>query len=145
LIQYCRTKTTDEIMEIPDVKERVELYVENQEPFIDMLKRCCSTDENVIITNLLDEDPIYAGNRFVVYALFPEQNIEVRIMWGKNRQNVVFTAGHSIINRTSQTNVGKLMLEYGGGGHDSVGTCQVSILDWEQDLQAIVDRMKQDG
>ena len=145
LIQYCRTMTSDEIMEIPDVKERVEIYLEHQELFIDMLKRCCTIDGNVIITNLLDEDTIYAGNRFVVYALFPEQNIEVRVMWGKNRQNVVFTCGHSIINRTSLTDVGKLMLEYGGGGHEAVGTCQVSVLDWEEVLATIVERMKQDG
>ena len=145
MIQYCRTKTVEEILEIPDVKERTDVYFQQQELFIDMLNRRCIIDENVIITNLLDEETIYAGNRFVVYALFPEQNIEVRVMWGKDRQNVVFTCGHSIINRTSCTNVGKLMLDLGGGGHEMVGTCQVSILEWEEALAKIVAQMKEDG
>jgi nanoRNase/pAp phosphatase (c-di-AMP/oligoRNAs hydrolase) len=99
----------------------------------------------VIITNLMNEDTIYSGNRFLVFALYPEQNIEVRVMWGKNKQNVVFTCGHSILNRTSKTNVGKLMLDYGGGGHEKVGTCQVPVEDWERVLEEIVNCMKKDG
>ena len=145
MIQYCRKKTVEEILELPDVKERTDIYMEQQELFIDMLNRRYIVDENVIITNQLDEDMIYSGNRFVVYALFPEQNIEVRVMWGKNRQNVVFSCGHSIINRTSCTNVGKIMLDFGGGGHEMVGTCQVSVLEWEDALAKIIAQMKEDG
>lgn len=145
MIQYCRTKTDEEILLIPDVQERLKRYFEQQELFEEMLKRCCEIHGNVIITNLMNEEMIYSGNRFLVFALYPEQNIEVRVMWGKNKQNVVFTCGHSILNRTSQTNVGKLMLEYGGGGHEKVGTCQVPVEDWERVLEEIVNRMKKDG
>ena len=145
LIQYCRTKTADEIMNIPDVKERVDLYFEQQPLFFDMLKRCCTIDENIIITNLLDEKTVQVGNRFAVYALYPDQNIELRVMWGKNTQTVVFTCGHSIINRTSRTDVGSLMLEFGGGGHKAVGTCQVPASDWEKDLKRLVELIKKDG
>ena len=145
MIQYCRTKTDEDILLIPDVQERSKRYFEQQELFEEMLKRCCEIHGNVIITNLMNEETIYSGNRFLVFALYPEQNIEVRVMWGKNKKNVVFTCGHSILNRTSQTNVGKLMLEYGGGGHTKVGTCQVRIEDWEQVLEEIVNRMQKDG
>ena len=101
--------------------------------------------DNVIVTNLMDEETIYCGNRFLIYALYPEQNIEVRVMWGREKQNVVFTCGHSILNRTSNTDVSKLMLKYGGGGHRSVGTCQVTYDDWEQSLKDIVEQMRADG
>jgi len=145
MIQYCRTKTDEDILLIPDVQERSKRYFEQQELFEEMLKQCCEIHGNVIITNLMNEETIYSGNRFLVFALYPEQNIEVRVMWGKNKKNVVFTCGHSILNRTSQTNVGKLMLEYGGGGHTKVGTCQIPIEDWERVLEEIVNRMQKDG
>ncbi|MBC8176022.1 MAG: exopolyphosphatase [Deltaproteobacteria bacterium] len=145
MVQYCRTKTVDEILQIPDVQERVKLYFDQQDLFKDMLNRCCMVKDNVIITNLINEETVYSGNRFLVYALFPNQNIEIRVIWGKSKQNVVFTVGHSILNRTSRTNVGKLMLTYGGGGHEKVGTCQVPIEDWERRMGEIVDQMRKDG
>jgi len=145
MIQYCRTKTVDEILQIPDVQERVKRYFDQQDLFKDMLNRCCIVKDNVIITNLINEETIYSGNRFLVYALYPNQNIEIRAIWGKSKQNVVFTVGHSILNRTSRTNVGKLMLKYGGGGHEKVGTCQVPIEDWERLMGEIVDQMRKDG
>jgi nanoRNase/pAp phosphatase (c-di-AMP/oligoRNAs hydrolase) len=144
MIQYCRTKTAGEILEVQDVRERTKRYFEQQELFKDMLERCAEIHGNVIVTNLLNEETIYSGNRFLVYALYPDQNIEVRVMWGKDKQNVVFACGHSILNRTSRTNVGKLMLEYGGGGHEKVGTCQIMTQDWERTLREIVQRMQSD-
>ena len=145
MIQYCRIKTVDEIMEVPDVKERAKLYFEHQGPFETMLKQVSTINQNVIITNLIDEEIIYSGNRFHIYAIYPEQNIEIRVMWGKGKENVVFACGHSILNRTSKTNVGELMLEYSGGGHRKVGTCQVATEEWEAVLQKLIDRMKADG
>lgn len=145
MIQYCRTQSADEILRIPDVRERTKMYFEQQELFRNMLKRCCQTKESIIITDLLKEETIYSGNRFLVYALFPDQNIELRIMWGRQKQNVVFTCGHSILNRTSETDVGKLMLEFGGGGHQKVGTCQIPSEDWEQARDEIVGRILADA
>ena len=145
MIQYCRTKTVDEILQIPDVQERVKRYFDQQDLFNDMLNRCCIIKDNVIVTNLINEETVYSGNRFLVYALFPNQNIEIRVIWGKSKQNVVFTVGHSILNRTSRTHVGKLMLKYGGGGHLKVGTCQVPAEDWERLMGEIVDQMWKNG
>jgi len=145
MIQYCRTKTAAEILQIPDVLERTRLYFEQEMRFKEMLKRCCMIRGNVIVTNLMNEEIIYSGNRFLVYALYPQQNIEVRLMWGKDRQNVVFSCGHSILNRSSLTNVGQLMLAYGGGGHEKVGTCQVPLEDRERVQEEIIGKMLKDG
>ncbi len=145
MIQYCRTKTSDEILEIPDVKERVVKYYEQTKLYIQMLERVCRTNDHLIVTHLLEEDIIFNGNRFLVYAIYLDKSIEVRLMWGKNKQNVVISCGHSIINRTSQTNVGKLMLKYGGGGHDRVGTCQVPVDDYERIFEEIVAQLLTDG
>jgi nanoRNase/pAp phosphatase (c-di-AMP/oligoRNAs hydrolase) len=145
MIQYCRTMNADQILKLPDVQERVTRYFEQEGPFEEMLKKNSSADGNVIILNFLNVDEILSGNRFVIYSLYPEQNISIQIIWGKAKQNVVFTVGHSIINRTSKTNVGSLMLKYGGGGHEKVGTCQVKAEDWEKAFGEIMAQMKSDG
>ena len=95
-------------------------------------------EQNLIVTNLLDQEIVYCGNRFIVYALNPDQNMDVRVMWGKEKQNVVIACGHSILNRSCRTDIGRLMLRYGGGGHSMAGTCQVPVEKWEQILNEIV-------
>jgi nanoRNase/pAp phosphatase (c-di-AMP/oligoRNAs hydrolase) len=126
LIDWCRTHTeVADILEMPDVKERVDLYVSHQDQFRQQLLRATTRHDNLIVVDLRDEDPIYCGNRFVVYALFPQTNVSMHVMWGKGRQNTVFAIGKSILNRSSSHNIGQLCLEYGGGGHEAAGTCQV--------------------
>ena len=145
MIQYCRTMTAQEILEVPDVMERVDRYHQQNEDFKKMLTDSTTVKDNVIITNLTEQQTIYSGNRFLIYALYPEQNIEVRVMWGREKRNMVFACGHSILNRTSKTDVGKLMLKYNGGGHPKVGTCQVDLEDWTNILDEIIDQMIADG
>jgi len=137
MIDYCRTMKAEEILKLPDVDERVLVYQEQARLFVDMLRRTSKPHENIILTDLRGEDLIYAGNRFLVYTLFLRCNISVQIMWGVRKQNVVITVGHSILKRNCKTNVGKLMLEYGGGGHDKVGTCQVPVERAEEVIKAI--------
>ena len=110
-----------------------------------MLLKCSQTDGNVIITNLLDVESVYCGNRFVVYTLYPEQNIDVRLMAGKTEDTIAISCGHSILNRTSNTNVSALMFQYKGGGHKKVGACQIPIERWEYKFKDIVRKMKSDG
>ena len=117
----------EDILKLHDVDERVQVYTEQSRLFVDMLRRTSKAQQNLVITDLRGEDIIYAGNRFLIYTLFLRCNISMQIMWGVRRQNVVITLGHSIITRNCKTNVGKLMLEYGGGGHDKVGTCQIPV------------------
>lgn len=145
LIDYCRSHTIDEILALPDVKERVDLYMEQQEKFKDQLKRCTKLRGNLVIIDLREEEMIYSGNRFVVYALFPDANISMHVIWGLNRLNTVFAIGKSIFNRTSNTNIGELCLQYGGGGHANAGTCQVDIDDADRLEEEIAQRINADG
>lgn len=145
MIELCKTKNPEEILEIPDVQERIIRYFEQEKEYEQMIKANSTVDGNVLIIDLHNEDTIKSGNRFKEYVLFPEQNISIRVLWGFQQQNMVMTCGHSILNRTSKTNVGKLMLKYGGGGHRAVGTCQVEVEKWEKIKNKIIKKMKEDG
>ena len=125
LIEYCRNHTISQILQLPDVQERVDLYFEHEEAFKDQLDRCSYVQGNLVVLDLRKEETIWPGNRFMIYALHPEQNISMHVLWGKQQQNTVFAVGKSIFDRSSRTNVGELMLTYGGGGHVNAGTCQV--------------------
>lgn len=125
LIEYCKDHSIAEILALADVKERVDLYFSHQNLYREQIRRCAKVEGNVLVVQLKDEEIIYAGNRFVKYALFPEANVSVSVLWGYQRQNTVFTVGRSIFNRTSYVDIGELMLKYGGGGHHAAGTCQV--------------------
>jgi len=145
MIQYCRTMTAEEIIKEKDVQERVVRYFDHQEKFKEMMRNASRVVNNVVVTNLLENDTIFVGNRFIIYALFPDQNIDVRIMWGRDKENVVIACGHSILNRSSRTSIGRLMSRYGGGGHSMAGTCQVAIEDWEKVSEEIVAAITADG
>ena len=145
MVQYCRTMEPEQIMVKSDVQERVIRYFDQQELCEEMLKRCTITKGNVIVTNLLEEETIYSGNRFLIYGLFPKQNADIRVMWGKEKQNVVFACGHSILNRTCKSNIGELMLRFGGGGHRKVGTCQVESGSYKEYLEELVKSMRKNG
>ncbi len=125
LIDCCRDHTADEILALPDAAERVELYNAHQERFKDQLQRCVTVRDGLGILDLRGEETIYAGNRFMIYALFPEITVSLHVIWGLNRLNTVFAAGKSILQRTSPVNIGEIMLGYGGGGHRNAGTCQI--------------------
>ena len=107
--------------------------------------KCTIVHKNLAVIDLRNEEEIYTGNRFLVYSLFPDSNISMHVMWGREKQNVVFTVGHSIINRTSKTDVGRLMLEYDGGGHERVGTCQIATPRAERIMQQLIERVTNDG
>ena len=145
IIECCRSMPIDEILSLPDVQERVNRYFEQDRLFRDMLLQYSRKDGNVIVSDLRGVEVIYSGNRFLIYSLFPEQNISIWIVDGKGKQNCVFAVGHSIINRTSNTDVGSLMLKYGGGGHKAVGTCQVPYQEAGRVLEELVETIKRDG
>ncbi len=125
LIDHCRDHSIEETLTLPDVVERVELYSEHRDKFEDQIKRCSTVHGNLVVLDLTGEETIYAGNRFMIYALYPECNISIHRIWGLKQQNTVFAIGKSILDRGSKTNIGELCLSYGGGGHHAAGTCQV--------------------
>lgn len=145
LIEACRTMQIDDILRIPDVEDRVNLYYEQQTNFSEQLKRVTSTHGNVVVVDYRGGEVIHAGNRFMIYAMYPETNVSVHVIWGKQKRNVVFAVGKSILNRTCQTNIGTLMLAYGGGGHENAGTCQILHEDAEQVQQLLIDELVRTG
>ena len=145
LIDVCTAMSIDEILETPDVKERVELYREHAEQAKEQIKRCATVHSNLVVLDLREEEIIHPTNRFMLYALFPETNISIHVLWGLRQQNTVFATGKSILDRSSKTNVGELMLSYGGGGHEAAGTCQVENDDAPRVLQELIDKINADG
>ena len=141
LMVACKDKSTDEILDMPDVKERIEVYNEQTEKFKEMVKAHTRTVGNVIISDLRNVDPIYTGNRFLIYSMYPEQNISAWIVNGKGGLGCSAAVGYSIINKTCKVDVGHLMLKYNGGGHEKVGTCQFSDDNMETDLPKMLDEL----
>ncbi len=141
LIDWCAEFSIEEILNLPDVVERVKKYNEQTELFIQMLKEHTKIQDQVIITDLRGQELIYAGNRFIIYSLFPEQNISVWIVSGRGGEGCSAAVGHSVVNRTSKVDVGALMLKYGGGGHKVVGTCQFSTENMETELPKLTDEI----
>ena len=125
LIGFCMNHTIEEILELPDVKERVELYFAQTELFKAQLQRIARLYDKVVVLDLREEEIIHAGNRFMIYALYPEAQISVHVAWGFKKQNTAVMIGKSIVNKASDVDIGELCLTYGGGGHKNAGTCQL--------------------
>ncbi|EIJ42910.1 hypothetical protein BegalDRAFT_2044 [Beggiatoa alba B18LD] len=145
LIDYCKSHTISDILALPDVQERIELYREHQKASMHQIEKCAKVHKNLVVTDLRHEEEIYAANRFMVYAMYPECNISIHVLWGLQKQNTVFAVGKSILDRSSKTNIGELMLQYGGGGHENAGTCQVSNEKAEELLKEIIAKINADG
>lgn len=145
LIDFCRDHNIEEILALPDVKERVDLYREHEAKAKEQIIRCAQVHDKLVILDLRNEEIIYAANRFLIYALFPECNISIHLMWGVRKQNTVFAIGKSILDRGSRTNVGELCLSYGGGGHLAAGTCQIPNYDAEQVKLELIAKINADG
>lgn len=145
LIVYCRNHTIEDILKLPDVQERIAVYQEHAPLAREQIQRCSRVYDNLVVLDLRNEETIYATNRFMIYALFPDCNISIHAMWGMRRLNTVFATGKSIINRTSRTNIGEMMLEYGGGGHENAGTCQIANEDAEQVLRELILKIAEEG
>jgi nanoRNase/pAp phosphatase (c-di-AMP/oligoRNAs hydrolase) len=143
LIDSCRDMSIDDILALPDVKERVDLFFDQHELFRAQIKRVASVHDNLVVLDLRYEKTIFAGNRFVVYALFPECDVSMHVMWGREKQNTVYTVGKSIFDRGNPVEIGDLMLEYGGGGHHAAGTCQGPNATADQMKQELIERIVQ--
>ena len=141
LIEYCRVMSADQILRLPDIEERVARYHAQEREFEAMIRENAHLEGSVLVIDLMQVTDLKAGNRFREYAMFPEANISLRIFWGKLREKVIFTCGHSILNRSSTVNVGQLMLQYGGGGHTRVGSCQVPVEDWLRVRDELLEAM----
>ena len=138
LIKHCRDHSIEQILQLPDVVERIELYRDHESKAREQILRCVKVYGPTVVLDLRNEETIFATNRFMIYALFPQAKVSIHIMWGLQKQNTVFATGKSILDRSSRVNIGELMLKYGGGGHHAAGTCQVDNAKADTLLQEIV-------
>jgi nanoRNase/pAp phosphatase (c-di-AMP/oligoRNAs hydrolase) len=136
--EVLAAETVEQILQTPDVAERVELYRTQSALFVEQLKRVSTVRGDLVVVDLRDEDVIHAGNRFMVYALFPQCRVSAHVIWGRQKQNTVLAVGKSILDRTSPVDIGALMLRHHGGGHLNAGTCQVAHDQAEAVLEEIV-------
>ena len=144
LIDFCLDHSIDEILELPDVKERVDLYFEQSALFKAQLQRIAKVHGKVVVLDLRNEEVIHAGNRFMIYALYPETEISVHVAWGFQKQNTAVMIGKSIVNKASMVDIGALCLKYGGGGHRNAGTCQLPNDIVDQELPNIIRALNEE-
>lgn len=145
LIKYCANHGIEDILQLPDVKERIDIYHAHADKALEQLQRCSTVHGNLVVLDLREEETIWATNRFMIYALYPQCNISIHVLWGVQKQNTVFATGKSILDRSSRTDVGALMLRHGGGGHNAAGTCQVDNEHAVQVLAALIAAINADG
>ena len=138
LIDYCRDHTIDQILDLPDVAERAELYTAHHDQARAQLQRATVQHGKLVVLDLRKQEPIYATNRFTLYALYPTATVSIHVIWGMKHQNTAFAIGKSIIDRSSTLDVGALCLRYGGGGHTAAGTCQIPNEDAEKVLGELI-------
>lgn len=145
LIRYCADHTIQDILGLPDVRERIEIYHAHHDQAKEQILRCATVHGNLVVLDLRGEETIWATNRFMIYALFPQTNISIHVMWGLQKQNTVMATGKSILDRSSHTNIGELMLQHGGGGHHAAGTCQVENDRAADVLAGLIAQINADG
>jgi nanoRNase/pAp phosphatase (c-di-AMP/oligoRNAs hydrolase) len=145
LVAWLRTLSIEEVLQQPEVRRRVDRIRNEQEEFRSLLRRNSFQVNNVVVTDLREIERLPAGNRFLVYSLFPEANVSLRVHWGPSHQSVVAAVGHSIFNRTCKTSVGELMSRYGGGGHRGAGTCILPIEKAAEAIDEILFELQANG
>ena len=137
LVDALRNQSIEQILEMPEVKNRIERMKSKWEDFKALTLKHSRMEKNVVVTDFRNIDPPPVGNRFLVYTLFPEANVSVRIHWGPKKQHVAVVVGHAIFKRTCKVNVGELMSRYGGGGHVGAGSAIV----WEESAEEAIQEI----
>lgn len=142
LVDYCRNHTILEILSLPEIEERIDSYFSVVEQYKEQVLRCASVYHNLVVIDFRYEDIIYPGNRFIVYALYPECNVSLQLLSDIVQNKTIFVAGKSIIDRSYKANIGRIMSLYGGGGHANAGTCQIPNEKAEKVLEKLIERLQ---
>ncbi len=145
LVAWLRTMPLDEVMKQPDVIERTRRMKDANAEFLAQLKAHSKKDGNVIATDFRSIEKVPVGNRFLVYTIFPDVNVSVRLQWGPGKKFVATTLGHNIFDRSCKTNIGQLCSKYGGGGHRGAGACVLEPDKADRQVEEIVETLKKNG
>lgn len=145
LTDYCRKYPIEQVMKLFDVTERSDRYFALEEKFKEQIQSHAALNGKTLVIDLREQDLILPGNRFLPYVLFPESNISIHVIRGRERKNTVFAVGKSIFDRSSPYNIGVSMLKWGGGGHEAAGACQVPNERADEILEEIIQEISSTG
>jgi oligoribonuclease NrnB/cAMP/cGMP phosphodiesterase (DHH superfamily) len=139
IIELLRDAPLEDVLRDPEVSRRCQQIRDEQEQLRKLLLARTTMKRNVIYVDLRGIDEIPDGNRFLIFTLFPQGNIQVKVADDKQRENTTsISVGYNIFNSTSNVNVGELLSHYGGGGHKVVGSCRVPTDQADQAIREIV-------
>ncbi|HVA33461.1 MAG TPA: exopolyphosphatase [Candidatus Baltobacteraceae bacterium] len=145
LMALAKTKSIDEILADPEVKAHVDRLRRETEEFKRSLLETSKQNGKVVVTDVRGRKNLPSGNRFLIYDLYPDANVSVRVADGHDGTYVAIQVGRSILNRGCKTNVGALMAKFGGGGHEGAGTCQPRVEDVDRVLGEILEALERNG
>ncbi len=142
LVALLKTVDIDTVLATPEISRRAAVCRENDVNALQFLNDHSRAEANVVITDLRGLENIPVGNRFLIYIAFPDCNVSVRAQWGPRKEFVTVNIGHSILNRTCRTDIGRLCSDFGGGGHWGAGACALDPATADTKLAALVARLK---
>ncbi|MCP5053073.1 MAG: hypothetical protein GY940_38255 [bacterium] len=140
VVDLLRTRDIYRVLEDPEVNERLQKAVAADRIYKDFVNAYTTIDRHVTITDYRGLDRVPSGNRFLVFSLFPEAVVNVKIRFeSPARKKVVISLGHSIFNRGCQVSAGEVCSIFGGGGHRGAGSCSVPAHRADQAISTILD------
>lgn len=145
LMDDCRTQPIEKLLELLDVQERIELYMQHDTSFREMLHTHTRVEGGVLITDLRGSYPIFSGNRYLIYCLYPEAHSSIWVVDGRGKLNCPIEAGRSAINHACKADIGALMRRYGGSGRSISGTCQVPYEQADSVIADLAARLREGG
>ncbi len=145
LVSWLKPLPVTEVLRQPEVVERIERMRESDLNFLSLLRAHSRREGNVLVTDFRDLDPPPVGNRFLVYTLFPDTNVSLRLQWGPGKKSVAATLGHNIFNRTSRADCGRICSDHGGGGHRGAAACLLEAATADAQAAEIVARLRREG
>jgi len=126
----------------PQVKSHCKEVIEKNVTYKAVLYKYTEIRKQVAITDLRSFDSAPTGNRFLSYSLFPETVVSVKIRYdSKDREKVIVSVGHSILNRNCNVNVGLMLSAFEGGGHRGAGGCTFHVSRADEYIQKIIDTL----
>jgi hypothetical protein len=145
LVTWLRTMSLDDVLKQPEVLDRTQRMKDSNSEFLSHLKTHSKKDGNVVITDFRSLDKVPVGNRFLIYTVFPDVNVSVRLQWGPGKKFIATTLGHNIFDRSCKTDIGQLCGMYGGGGHRGAGACVLDPKEADRQVKEIVETLKKNG
>lgn len=141
LVDFLLSYSPDKILEMPDIKERLDYYEDSKDEYREMLEYNSREDGGILIIDLRDEQYLKPANRFMKYAIYPDCEVAIQIMWGLRQKNTVFALGSSIFSK-SMLDLENIISEFGGMGHRYSGSIQVENANADEVLTKLIEKIK---